>query len=247
MALGWALPLAQLAVGGYGIYQAEQARKDAKDVVKESEKRQDKLAYQDTAWREQWIEPLYKHFLGGGRAGDLDIPGFSEQFQEIDYGVANQMRQLSTQSKEAQQVVADNMTGGAKIRALAQIARTTADNKARIVGEGAQKRRDLDIALTNEWTKKATDYRSGVDPNVQYSGEQKDIESALGAYGSSQRDLNAILESLGSMYGSRQSPSTPTGKAVPPTSTSRPPSMTDLYNDPLTDSWLKKDIRSGEI
>ena len=225
--LGWA----QLAVGTVGAIKSEQARKESRDVIKASERRQDIMYEKDVAWRDQWIEPLYKHFLGGGRAADLNVPGFSEQFQEIDYATANQLRQLSGSSKESQRIIADTMTGGAKLRALAEVARTTADNKARITGEAAQKRRDLDVQLTNEWTRKAADYRSGVSPDVAYAGEQKDIEGALGAYSGAQSDYQAILASLGYLAGEEKkkvSPVTP----VPATSTAPPPNVTDLYPKP---------------
>lgn len=236
------LALAQLVVGGYGIYQTGQAQKESRDVIKASERRQDVMYGKDVAWREDWIEPLYKHFLAGGRAADLNVPGFSEQFQEIDYATANQLRQLGAQSKESQRVIVDNMTGGAKLRALAEVARTTADNKVRITGEAAQKRRDLDIQLTNEWTKKAADYRSGVSPDVAYAGEQRDIESALGAYGGAQKDTQAILQSLGYMYGGKTTKptGTPTGTTVPPVATRRPPSTGDLIYDPSKLPWLRQ-------
>lgn len=234
------LGLAQVVVGGYGIYQSGQTQKKSSGVIKASEKRQDVMYGKDVAWRADLVEPLYKHFLGGGRARDLNVPGFSEQFQEIDYATANQLRQLSTQSKEARRVIADNMMGGAKIRALAEVARTTADNKARITGEAAQKRRDLDVQLTNEWTKKAADYRAGVSPNVAYAGEQRDIEAALGAYGGAQKDTQAILESLGKVYGG--TPRTPVVTKPPPTTTRRPPSTDDLTYDPSKLPWLRQNM-----
>lgn len=225
--LGWA----QLAVGTYGAVQADESRKEASKVIKKSEKRQDTMAERDVAWRDEWIEPLYKHFLGGGRAEDLNVPGFSEQFQEIDYATANQLRQLSATSKESQRIIADTMTGGAKLRALAEVARSTGDNKARITGEAAQKRRDLDIQLTNEWTKKAADYRSGVNPDVAYAGEQRDIESALGSYGSAQKDYQAISESLGYLAAENRKPVSGV-TPVAPTSTVLPPDVSTLYPKP---------------
>jgi len=225
--LGWA----QLAVGTYGAVKSEQVRSTAQDVIKKSEQRQDVMVERDVAWRDEWIEPLYKHFLGGGRAEDLNVPGFSEQFQEIDYATANQLRQLSGSSKESQRIIADTMTGGAKLRALAEVARTTADNKARITGEAAQKRRDLDIQLTNEWTKKAAEYRSGVSPDTAYAGEQKDIEGALGSYSDAQKDYRAILESVGYLAAKDKKPVSAV-TPVPATSTAPPPDVSTLYPKP---------------
>jgi hypothetical protein len=201
--MGWIGDLANIVVGGFGLVQGEKEKSEARDVAKKASKTQEALMKRNLSYSDEVLEPLFRYFVGGGRAIDLDLPGFSEQFDEIDTATANQLRALSASSQEAQQMVADNMTGGAKLRALANIARIAQDNKQKIISEAAQKRRDLDINLTNQWAQEAARYRPGVSPGTVYQGEQRNIESALGAYGNTQENLKTIAGALGNMYGGK--------------------------------------------
>lgn len=138
-------------------------------------------------------EGLAKYFLGGGKASRLDIPGFQDQFGEIDFALQEQERLIDDQSKDAQQMIADNIPpGGAKLRALANLAIKTQDAKGKAVRESQSRKRDLDVQLTNQYTQAAMGAKYGPSQDARLWTTQRDYENMVRNYG-------AISGTLGQM------------------------------------------------
>jgi len=139
------------------------------------------------------VKGIDKYFLGGGRARKLNVPGFQDQFAEIDYAVQEQLRNLDSQSSKARQQIEDTIpSGGAKMRALADLAVQTQDVRGKVLREAQSTKRDLDVKLTNEYLQAA------MGRNVGMSYDSK-MYAALQDYGARQKDIASIGTVLGSM------------------------------------------------
>jgi len=138
-------------------------------------------------------EGLAQYFIGGGRASKLDIPGFRDQFSEIDYALQEQQRRIDAQGRSAQQMIAENIPpGGAKLRALADLAIKTQDEKGRAVRESQSRKRDLDVQLTNQYTQQAMGFKGGPSQDARLWATQKDYDNTL-------RNYQALSGSLGQL------------------------------------------------
>ena len=129
-------------------------------------------------------EGLAQYFLGGGKASQLDIPGFQDQFGEIDYALQEQNRLIDSQSRSAQDMIAQNIPpGGAKLRALADLAIKTQDAKGKATRESQSRKRDLDVQLTNQYTQAAMNRNFGPSQDARMWATQKDYENMTRNYG----------------------------------------------------------------
>jgi len=136
---------------------------------------------------------ITEYFLGGGKASQLDVPGFQDQFGEIDFALQEQNRLIDSQSKSAQQMIAENIPpGGAKLRALADLAIKTQDAKGKATRESQTAKRDLDVKLTNQYTQQAMGAKYGASQDARMWATQKDYANMTKNYG-------AIASTLGDL------------------------------------------------
>lgn len=139
------------------------------------------------------VAGLDEYFLGGGRASKLNVPGFREQFAEVDYALQEQLRTLDEQSEKARQQIADNIpSGGAKLRALAQLSVSTQDARGKVVREAQTKKRDMDVELTNSYLQAAMNRKPGASQDAR-------LWASMRGYESGQADIRAIGSALGSL------------------------------------------------
>jgi len=141
------------------------------------------------------IEGIDKYFLGGGRASELNVPGFADQFGQLDFMRQEQEQAVEKQAREARQMIEDTMpSGGAKLRALADLSIKAQDAKNKVSREYEAKKNDLDIQLTNSYMQGAMGRQSGVSPNTQYAYGMQGLQG-------SQNLMSGIGQSLGQLAG----------------------------------------------
>jgi hypothetical protein len=184
------------------------------------------------------IEGIDRYFLGGGRAVDYDIPGFSEQFGQLDNTTKELISKVDDDMWFGQQQIEDTMpAGGSKLRALAELSIKGQDVKAQIRREYEAKKNDLDVNLTNSYLQKAMGRQGGVDYNTQYS---------MGMQGllSSQNMMAGIGSSLGRLAGSfgKDDDDKPTMEMSPKSGLAPTPYSARNTLDPdgwdLADDWI---------
>jgi len=142
------------------------------------------------------IEGIDRYFLGGGKASALDIPGFTEQFGQLDYMREENEKMIDQEMRNMQQQIEDTMpSGGAKLRALADLSIKAQDAKNRVNQEYEAKKNDMDVQLTNSYLQGAMGRQSGVSPNTQYA---YGMQGLMGT----QQQMYGIGESLGKLAGS---------------------------------------------
>jgi len=142
------------------------------------------------------IDKINQHFLGGGRAIDLDIPGFSNQFGQLDFMREEQEKMIDDEVRDSQQLIEDTMpSGGSKLRALAELSIKSQDAKNTVNREYEAKKNDLDVNLTNQYLTGAMGQRGGVSPNTQYFMGMQNLAN-------SQNMMAGIGTSLGRLAGS---------------------------------------------
>lgn len=200
------------------------------------------------------VRGIDKYFLGGGRARQLDIPGMQDQFAEIDYGVQEQLRNIDSQAAKSKQQIADTLpSGGAKLRALADLAVQTQEARGKAIREAQSAKRDLDVKLTNEYLQAAMGRKTGVGYDTQ-------LYAAMQDYGNRQKDIASIGTVLGSMLGEGEgdkgatgmeymyaSPGDVSGKSVESAATWSP-EVAVLGSDNESSGYLKpweKKVKSG--
>jgi hypothetical protein len=136
-----------------------------------------------------------EYFLGGGQASELDVPGFSDQFGQVDFALEQQLMQIDDAAREARQQISEGIpSGGAKLRALAELAQSAQDQKAAAIREAQATKRDLDVRLTNAYTRAAMGRNYGPSQDARLWAASRDYENRIG-------DINAISQSLGSLAG----------------------------------------------
>ena len=142
-------------------------------------------------------EGVDRYFLGGGKASELNIPGFSEQFGQLDYMREEQESMVDEEVRNSRQLIEDTMpSGGAKLRALAELSIKSQDAKNKVNQEYEAKKNDLDVQLTNQYMQGAMGRQgSTVGLNTQYSMGMQGLQN-------SQNLMGGIGESLGSLAGS---------------------------------------------
>ena len=134
-----------------------------------------------------------EYFLGGGRAQELNIPGMQNIFAEVDSSVQEQLRNIDSQAAKSRQMIADSLpTGGAKLRALADLSMQTQDARGKVIRESQTKKQELDTQLTNQYLQSAMGRYGSV-------GAESAMTSALGNYQNTQQDLRALGMTLGSL------------------------------------------------
>jgi hypothetical protein len=177
------------------------------------------------------VAGLDEYFLGGGKASGLSAPGFQSQFGEVDYAVQEQLRQIDGQTNKAKQMISDNIpNGGAKLRALADLAIQSEDARGKVVREAQSKKRDLDVQLTNQYLQQAMQRQPGPSQDARLWAVQQD-------YGNRVKDIGALGATLGTLadkvqYGQPQKGSdvqylpqnSPTQQTTNPASTWNPSS-----------------------
>ena len=141
------------------------------------------------------IEGIDRYFLGGGKASELDIPGFSQQFGQLDYMMQEQGKLVDQEVLKSRQLIEDTMPeGGAKLRALAELSIQSQDAKNKLSREYEAKKNDLDVQLTNQYMTGAMGRQSGVGLNTQYA---YGMQGLMG----SQEQMYGIGKSLGQLAG----------------------------------------------
>ena len=141
------------------------------------------------------VAGIDEYFLGGGKAQALNIPGMQDQFAEVDFAVQEQLRNVDAQANKSRQMIADNIPeGGAKLRALADLAMQTQEARGKVVREAQSTKRDLDTQLTNQYLQAA------MGRNVGVSSDAK-MYSTLQDYGSRQKDIAALGSTFGTLAG----------------------------------------------
>ena len=178
-------PWAQFALAAVGLGMARKSYKQQAEFA-------NRAMAEGAPYRAK-VEGLNEYFLGGGRASDLNIPGFREQFAEVDFSLQEEQRRVDAAAMKERQAIADNLSGGAKIRALVELARKTQDLKGKAAGQATQKKRDLDISLTNQYLSGAMGYNTGVT-----SGEK--LQAATSAMANQGQAFSALGGVLGSYY-----------------------------------------------
>ena len=145
-------------------------------------------------------EGISQYFLGGGKASGLDVPGFRDQFSEIDYALQEQQRRIGAQARSAQQMISENIPpGGAKLRALAELSMKTQDEKGKAVRESQSRKRDLDVNLTNQYTQQAMQQKYGPSQDARLWSTQKDYEGMVNNFGAMSKVAGDITQqALGS-------------------------------------------------
>jgi len=92
---------------------------------------------------------IYEAVLGGEQAGNLNVPGVQDQFDIIDDSLAAEIRDIEkTQSVERERI-ARNVTGGAKLRLLAEVASKSQDLKGAAISKAKEAKRQKNLELTN--------------------------------------------------------------------------------------------------
>ena len=173
------------------------------------------------------VQGLDQYFLGGGRASRLATPGFREQFAEVDYSLQEQQRRIDAEAKRTQQQIADTMQpGGAKLRALADLAIKAQDAKSQAVRESQSKKRDLDVQLTNTYLQQAMGRKYGPSYDARLRAAQQD-------YTNQARNIEAITKGMGALTGAVWPQKTKAGQTdmqytapVPPAAPPVSPSQT---------------------
>lgn len=142
------------------------------------------------------IEGIDRYFLGGGRAIDYDIPGFSQQFGQLDYMREEQESMIDEEVRNSQQLIEDTMPeGGSKLRALAELSIKSQDAKNKVNQEYEAKKNDLDVGLTNQYLQGAMGRQGGVGYDTQYAYGMQGLMN-------SQNMMAGIGQSLGRLAGS---------------------------------------------
>lgn len=151
------------------------------------------------------VRGIDKYFLGGGKARQLDIPGMQDQFAEIDFATQEQLRNIDSQAAKSRQQIADTLpSGGAKLRALADLAVQSQEARGKAIREAQSAKRDLDTKLTNEYLQAAMGRKTGAGYDAQ-------LYAALQDYGNRQKDISSIGTVLGSMLGEGEGDESSTG------------------------------------
>jgi len=181
---------AQLALGGFGMIQSYRAASRQEDVLRGAQR-----AAQQQRGR---VEPIFEYFLGGGRAQDLNIPGFAEQFAEVDAALQEEQRRIDAQFQNAQQQIMDAIPQqrGARVRALAELARKKQDLKAAAARRAIQRKHELDVTLTNDYLKAALGYAPGGSQEALLAQAQRSYDTNLA-------NLAALGQYVGSALGPR--------------------------------------------
>jgi hypothetical protein len=142
------------------------------------------------------IEGIDRYFLGGGRAADYDIPGFADQFGQLDFMREEQEQLIDNEVRDSQQLIEDTMpSGGSKLRALAELSIKSQDAKNTINREYEGKKNDLDVNLTNQYLQGAMGRQGGVGYDTQYAYGMQGLQN-------SQNMMAGIGTSLGRLAGS---------------------------------------------
>jgi hypothetical protein len=116
------------------------------------------------------IESIDRYFLGGGRAAEYDIPGFSDQFGQLDFMREEQEKMIDDEVRDSQQMIEDTMPdGGSKLRALAELSIKSQDAKNTVNREYEAKKNDLDVNLTDKYLQGAMGRQNGVPYGTQYA------------------------------------------------------------------------------
>ena len=185
------------------------------------------------------VAGLDQYFLGGGRASKLDVPGFSDQFAEIDYNVQEQIRNIDSQAEKSRQMIADNIpSGGAKLRALADLSVQVQDARGKAVRESQTRKRELDIQLTNEYMKGAMNRQIGPSQEARLWAAQQD-------YSGRQADIRAIGGALGSLGEQFAQPAQQPGIGYTAPQTVTPPASTWAAPQYTQSEWLEDPLVSG--
>lgn len=139
------------------------------------------------------VAGIDEYFLGGGRASQLNIPGMQDQFAEVDFAVQEQLRNIDSQAQKSRQMISDNIPqGGAKLRALADLAMKTQEERGKVIREAQTRKRDLDTELTNQYLQQAMNRPVGMTSDAK-------MYSALRDYEGRQRDISALGTTLGTL------------------------------------------------
>ena len=139
------------------------------------------------------VAGLDEYFLGGGKASRLNVPGFQQQFGQLDTAAQEQIRQLDSQAEKSRRMIADNIPdGGAKLRALADLSMRVQDERGKIVRETQAKKSDLDVQLTNQYLQQAMGRQVGPSQDAR-------MYAALGDYRERQADLQALGGAIGTL------------------------------------------------
>jgi hypothetical protein len=179
---------ANAAVGIGSAVMAKSAADDQTDYMQQ-------LVDQGSGNREL-IEGIDRYFLGGGRAVDYDIPGFSEQFGQLDYMREEQESMVDEEVRNSRQLIEDTMpSGGSKLRALAELSIKSQDAKNRVNQEYEAKKNDLDVQLTNQYMTGAMGRQNGVGLNNQFA---YGMQGLMGT----QNQMYGIGQSMGKLAGS---------------------------------------------
>lgn len=180
--------VAETAVGVGSAVMASNAASEQEDYMQQ-------LVNQGSENRDL-IESVDRYFLGGGNASKLDIPGFSEQFGQLDYYREQSEAQIDQEYRNSLQNIEDTMpAGGSKMRALAELSLQAQDAKNRVNQEYEAKKNDLDVQLTNQYLQGAMGRQNGVSLNTQYAAGMQGL-------GQTQNQLASIGSSLGQLAGS---------------------------------------------
>ncbi len=183
------------------------------------------------------IEGIDRYFLGGGRAKDYDVPGFSNQFGQLDFMRQEQEGLVGQEIRKAQQQIEDTMPqGGAKLRALAELSIKSQDAKNKISREWEGKKNDLDVQLTNQYMQGAMGRQSGVSLNTQYAMGNQNLQN-------SQKMMSEIGQGLGSLAGSLGKRKKPKYEYTPPKSPGSADSTLDWDEANNEDYWDFSDGR----
>lgn len=179
---------AEAAVGiGTAVYASSQAG--------DQEEYMQSLVNQGSGNRDM-IEGIDRYFLGGGKASALDIPGFADQFGQLDFMRQEQESLVEQEIRNSQQMIEDTMpSGGAKLRALAELSIKSQDAKNTVTREYEGKKNDLDVQLTNQYMQGAMGRQSGVGLNTQYAMGNQNLQT-------SQNMMAGIGQGLGNLAGS---------------------------------------------
>jgi len=144
-------------------------------------------------------EGVDRYFLGGGKASGLNIPGFSEQFGQLDFMREEQEGMVDEEVRNSRQMIEDTMpSGGAKLRALAELSIKSQDAKNKVNREYEAKKNDLDVQLTNSYMQGAMGRQgSTVGLNTQYSMGMQGLQNSQNLMGGIGAGLGKLAGSIG--------------------------------------------------
>ncbi len=168
---------------------------------------------------QELIEGIDRYFLGGGKASSIDIPGFSQQFGQLDYMREQQESMIDQEIRNSRQMIEDTMPGGgAKLRALAELSIKSQDAKNKINQEYEGKKNDLDVNLTNQYLQGAMGRQTGVPYGTQYAYGMQGLMNTQGQMSGLGTSLGKLAGSIGKTGGSTLQYTKEVPKAVSPVS-----------------------------